>query len=159
LDVGNVGATFGSFLLNPGIFLVLDVVAKEFGVDIELDREVASRDGLDVPLDVVVLLDLLDVVEVVDHEESDEDGRTAKDETLFDSVGKVSLWDQATKLKENLGFRLEARAVRSRVCRDVDETFEIRDLTRALSDTVGLEGLLDLVLFNEATAAVGVCEG
>jgi hypothetical protein len=51
--------------LNPGVFEIAFVVVEKFWVNVKLDSEVTGRDSLYVPLNIVVLLDFLDVVEIV----------------------------------------------------------------------------------------------
>lgn len=48
-------------------------------IKVEFDRVVRSRDGLDVPVDELVLLHTLDVLEVGQREEVNEDGPAGDD--------------------------------------------------------------------------------
>ena len=61
-------------LLKEFFTFLVEPVLEELGIDVKLDGVVGRRDSLHVPLNVVVLLGLPDVVEVVDDEESEEDG-------------------------------------------------------------------------------------
>jgi len=88
--------------ISPLVSLLLDILLEELRGDIELNGVVTSSDGLDIPLDIVVLLYLLDVVEEVDREEGDEHGAAGKSESLSLSDGELVLWHQATNLDEDL---------------------------------------------------------
>ncbi len=57
--------SFRCVFLNPGVFEIAFVVVEKFWVNVKLDSEVTGRDSLYVPLNIVVLLDFLDVVEIV----------------------------------------------------------------------------------------------
>ena len=70
--------------------------------NIKLNSKIAGRDGLDVPLDVVILLDFLDVVEKVDYEECNKHRSTTNNETFLYSVLKFGFWDGTCDLKKHL---------------------------------------------------------
>lgn len=59
--------SFRCVFFNPGVFEIAFVVVEKFWVNVKLDSEVTGRDSLYVPLNIVVLLDFLDVVEIVDN--------------------------------------------------------------------------------------------
>lgn len=82
--------------------LLLFIILEESLGNIKLNGEVTGSDSLDVPLNVVVFLNLLDVVEVVDHEEGKEDGSAAQNKPTLDSHRHVILWNHATNLDKYL---------------------------------------------------------
>lgn len=83
LDHGCILYTFSFFLSDPLTGLVIQPILVEVDCNIKLNGIVASRNRLDVPLDVVVLLHLLDVVDVVEDEQRDENSHTSKEERVF----------------------------------------------------------------------------
>jgi len=58
---------------NPSIVHFLDVVLEEIYWNIELNGKVTGSDGFDIPFDIVVFLNFLNVVKDIDHKESNED--------------------------------------------------------------------------------------
>ena len=102
-----------SALVSVVLHFLVHEVFEEGWVKIELDREVTSSDSLDIPLDIVVLLHLLDVVQIVNDKERDEDGGTTKDESTLLPLHKVSKGQTAANLDEHLGAIREAWTVAS----------------------------------------------
>lgn len=64
-------------LCDPAFIFFLHVTCEELGLNVELNGVVTSCDRLNIPLDIIVLLSLLDVVNIVDDEESDKSGKAA----------------------------------------------------------------------------------
>ena len=100
-----------SALASVVLHLLVHEVFEEGWVKIELDREVTSSDSLDIPLDIVVLLHLLDVVQIVNDKERDKDSGTTEDESTLLPLHKVSKGQTAADLDEHLGAIREARTV------------------------------------------------
>jgi hypothetical protein len=88
-------------LLYPSFsFPKLIIVVVELWSDVKFNSVVTSRDGLDIPFDIVVFLRLLNVVNVVDDEKGNEDGAAANHESLFLPLNEIVIIDQAGDLKE-----------------------------------------------------------
>ena len=108
-------------LCDPVIIFFLHVTCEELGLNIELNGVVTSCDRLNIPLDIIVLLSLLDVVNIVDDKESDKSGKAAYEQTLLFSCDHFGILDNASDLKENLrGITITLCSVKiSRVAHDV----------------------------------------
>ena len=79
------------------------VVFEELRSDVKLNGVVTSRDGLHIPLNVVVLLSLLDVVNIIDDKKSDKNCSASNRQTLLLSIdGSVHI-NYAGDLEEHLG--------------------------------------------------------
>ena len=91
-------------LINPVFVLLVQVVLEELRIDVKLYSVVASRDCFHVPFDIIVLLRLLDVVNIVDHEKSDEYCTASDDQALLLSPDQDIMIDRAGELDENLRF-------------------------------------------------------
>ena len=61
-------------LFHPVLFFLFAVFGVKLRANINLNCVVSCGQRLDIPLEVVVLLATLHIVEVVDYEESEEDG-------------------------------------------------------------------------------------
>ena len=96
-----VSLSFRALLLlkEPFTFLVKPDL-EEFRTDVKLNRVVGRRDSLHVPFHVVVLLRLVDVVKVVDDEESEEDGHTGHHQAQLSPPDKLFTWDFTTDLNK-----------------------------------------------------------
>ena len=77
LNLSTITNTFDTLITKPIKILFLDEIFEKAIIDIEFDGVVASSDCFDVPFDVIIFLDLLDVVKVDYHKEGDEDSETA----------------------------------------------------------------------------------
>ena len=111
-ETGNFGGWFVLWTERSdpaGSDFVLPVLEELFAY-VKFDCEISRRDSLDVPLNVVILLCLLNVVQIIDNEEGDEHDRAAKDQSSLNSAVDLIGWDQAANLHEHLGLRLEAWA-------------------------------------------------
>ena len=78
--------------------LQFHVVVEERGKDVKLNGVVTSRDGLDIPLNVVVLLSFLDVVNIIDDKKSDKHRSASDRQTLLLSIDHVVFIDHAGDL-------------------------------------------------------------
>ena len=68
---------------SPVRVLLDQEVVEEVWIDIKLDGVITGGDSFDIPLDVIILLDLLDIVEIENHEERHEDGQAAKPKCTY----------------------------------------------------------------------------
>ena len=97
--MNGVGAIFRTrALFDPFTMLQFHVVVEERGKDVKLNGVVTSRDGLDIPLNVVVLLSFLDVVNVIDDKKSDKYRSASDCQTLLLSIDHVVYIDHAGDL-------------------------------------------------------------
>ena len=60
-------------LLQPGVRLFLNPCLKELRVQVKFDRIISRCNCLEIPFNIVVLLDLLHVVNDVNDRETEED--------------------------------------------------------------------------------------
>lgn len=100
-DATNVTHTFVLLAIDPLSRLFDDEVIKEVGADIKLNCVVARGDRLDIPLDIIVLLNLLHVVKVVDDEESDENCNAAQQQRFGLALTDLFIVQGACNLKEH----------------------------------------------------------
>jgi len=109
------------------VSVIGEEVGEEARHEVKLNREIASRDGLHVPFQVVVLLHSLDVVKVVDHEEGNENSSRAKNKAALNSVLEIFRRDDTAELQEHLGVLSKAGASRS-INGNVHVVLELLDL-------------------------------
>ena len=97
--MNGLGAIFRTrALFDPFTMLQFHVVVEERGKDVKLNGVVTSRDGLDIPLNVVVLLSFLDVVNIIDDKKSDKHRSASDRQTLLLSIDHVVFIDHAGDL-------------------------------------------------------------
>ena len=85
--MNGLGAIFRTrALFDPFVVFQSHIVVEELGSDVKLNSVVTSRDGLDIPLNVVVLLSFLDVVNIIDDKKSDKHRSASNRQTLLLSI-------------------------------------------------------------------------
>lgn len=130
-------------------FPKLIIVVVELWSDVKFDSVVTSRDGLDIPFDIVVFLRLLNVVNVVDDEKGNEDGAAANHESLFLPRNEKVIIDHAGDLKEHerIGGRAFSSIKAYLVCHY--KIAKVAYLTVAFTDAVLCKILLQKILIEE----------
>jgi hypothetical protein len=136
-------SVLGGALCLPCVHLLEQKVLIEGRFDVELDGVVAGRDGLDVPLDIVVLLHLLDVVDVVDHKEGNEHSCAPNVETFYLARWKIFLRHDTADLDEHLGVRCTALNLIEALFGALNEGAEPGEGAGGFADAVSFKGYFD----------------
>ena len=152
LNHGSVLDTLCFFLSNPFTRLFALPVLVEIDCDVEFDSVVSRRDRLDVPLHVVVLLDLLDVIDVVENEQRDEHCHASQEKGVFLADDNLVLGEGACNLDVDQTGRPVALFPVEAFGSLVDEPSEIFHLADLLAHALFLDIALELVCFEVAGA-------
>ena len=158
LHLGEVLNVLDRLLLDPLVMLFRQVVLKELRLDVELNRVVASCDGLDIPLDIVVLLRLLDIIDIINDKQGNEDGGAAGKQALLLPGDHQRVIHYAGHLKEK--ERVLSRALLSIEALLVahHEAVQILNLALGLADAILRQVSLQLLHIQERGALVGILE-
>jgi len=101
-DLGEVDFAFFSRFFVPLVHLLLLVVIKEVGSDVEFNRVITRCDSVHVPFNVVTGLHFFDEVKVVSHKKSNKYGSTSKYKACLLPRDKRGLWKLAADLNKDL---------------------------------------------------------
>ena len=130
LQLAEVDAVFLLRLLNPFVHLLFKVVFVKIGVQVKLDRVVASRHGLDVPVDVGVLRDLSHEIVPVNDKQGNEHTRTAKNQCVLYTGTKLIVRHEAAHLHVHNSIFIKARGFISLTRGNGDVTRQVIELAR-----------------------------
>ena len=98
LQLAEVDTVFLLRLFDPVVHLLFEVAFVEIGVQVKLDRVVASRHGLHVPVDVGVLRDLSHEIVPVNNKQGNEHTCTAKYQSVLYTGSKLLFRHEAAHL-------------------------------------------------------------
>ena len=92
---------------------------------VELDSIIPSSDSFHIPFDVAVFLEFLDIIDVVDHEQSQKDSCTAHNQTKLLLLVHLSRGHDAGHLEEHVSVSTATLRFVETWGITLDQTFEV----------------------------------